>query len=170
MGGPSTLKGYRTFLVPSPHPSWALSLLRLHSALVTTLTPGPTSRLPYPPRTQPPFSSLELYIQCLADIPVKHPYVPSNSSPLFQSLTLPNVSLPTIYFPRSTNISLSGFFCLCLLDPDSKQAPCSSSFHPTPPHPFPFILPNTLSSSFPAPGSSHSPSPPIHHLKTTMAL
>lgn len=43
LGLPPLSQGYRTFLVPSPHPSWALSLLRLHSALVTTLTPGPTS-------------------------------------------------------------------------------------------------------------------------------
>lgn len=75
------------------------------------------------------------------------------------------------YFPRSTNISLSPrFFCLCLLDPDSKQA--LLIFLPPHPHPIPFPS-SSLTHSLPpflplAPATP--PSPPIHHLKTTMAL
>ena len=111
---------------------------------------------------------------------MKHPYVPSSSSPLFQSLTLPNVSLPTILFPLKHQ-HLPVTQVLLSLPSGSRQQ--TSHAHlpstPPPPHPFPFILPNTLSSSFPAPGSSHSsvcsysPSknnhgpPSLHHLAPT---
>ena len=85
------------------------------------------------------------------------------------------------YFPLSTtNISLSPrFFCLCLLDPDSKQA--LLVFLPPHPHPIPFpssSLTHTLPAFLPLspdtpPAPSYSPSknnhgpPSLHHLATT---
>lgn len=111
-----------------------------------------------------------MYIQCLTDVPVKHLYAPSNSSPLFQSLILPNVSLPTILFPSKHHQHLPVTQVFLSLPSGSRQQ--TSVAHlpstPPPPHPFPFILPNTLSSSFPA--LPPATPPPIHHLKTTMAL